>query len=145
MKNKVWKRIVTAGLAATMVFSLTACGGDKVELNDGTFKPMDAGELAFPQAEKVTLTGLINYPANTTEPKDRTIFKRLEEQTNVHIEWNAITNSEWGDKIQTLMTDVNSLPDFIFTAGFGEADLLSSARAAPSSPWRSTLTTICRT
>ena len=29
-----------------------------------------------------------------------------------------------GDKIQTLMTDVNSLPDFIFTAGFGEADLL---------------------
>ena len=47
MKNKVWKRIVTAGLAATMVFSLTACGGDKVELNDGTFKPMDAGELAF--------------------------------------------------------------------------------------------------
>ncbi len=124
MKNKVWKRIITAGLAATMVFSLTACGGDKVELNDGTFKPMDASELAFPQAEKVTLTGLINYPANTTEPKDRTIFKRLEEQTNVHIEWNAITNSEWGDKIQTLMTDVNSLPDFIFTAGFGEADLL---------------------
>ena len=124
MKNKVWKRIVTAGLAATMVFSLTACGGAKVELNDGTFKPMDASELAFPQAEKVTLTGLINYPANTTEPKDRTIFKRLEEQTNVHIEWNAITNSEWGDKIQTLMTDVNSLPDFIFTAGFGEADLL---------------------
>ena len=72
MKNKVWKRIVTAGLAATMVFSLTACGGAKVELNDGTFKPMDASELAFPQAEKVTLTGLINYPANTTEPKDRT-------------------------------------------------------------------------
>ncbi len=124
MKNKVWKRIITAVLAATMVFSLTACGGDKVTLNDGTFKPMDASELTFPQAQKVTLTGLINYPANTTEPKDRTIFQRLEEQTNVHIEWNAITNSEWGDKIQTLMTDVSSLPDFIFTAGFGEADLL---------------------
>ncbi len=124
MKSKLWKRLITAALAAGMIFSLTACGGKKVELNDGTFKAVDASELTFPQAEKVTLTGLINYPANTTEPKDRTIFQRLEEQTNVHIEWNAITNSEWGDKIQTLMTDVNSLPDFIFTAGFGEADLL---------------------
>ena len=124
MKSKLWKRLITAALATGMMFSLTACGGKKVELNDGTFKAVDASELTFPQAEKVTLTGLINYPANTTEPKDRTIFQRLEEQTNVHIEWNAITNSEWGDKIQTLMTDVNSLPDFIFTAGFGEADLL---------------------
>lgn len=124
MKSKLWKRLITAALATGMIFSLTACGGKKVELNDGTFKAVDASELTFPQAEKVTLTGLINYPANTTEPKDRTIFQRLEEQTNVHIEWNAITNSEWGDKIQTLMTDVNSLPDFIFTAGFGEADLL---------------------
>lgn len=125
MKSKLWKRIIAAVLTATMLFSLTACGGgQKAELNDGTFKEVDASTLTFPQAEKVTLTGLINYPANTTEPKDRTIFKRLEEQTNVHIEWNAITNSEWGDKIQTLMTDVNSLPDFIFTAGFGEADLL---------------------
>lgn len=124
MKSKLWKRIIAATLTATMLFSLTACGGSKAELNDGTFKEVDPSTLTFPQAEKVTLTGLINYPANTTEPKDRTIFQRLEEQTNVHVEWNAITNSEWGDKIQTLMTDVGSLPDFIFTAGFGEADLL---------------------
>lgn len=124
MTNKVWKRIITAGLAATMAFSLTACGGSKVELNDGTFKPMEAEQLTFPQTEQITLKGLISYPANTTEPKDRTIFQRLEEQTNVHIEWNAIPNNEWGEKIQTIMADVNSLPDFIFTAGFGEADLL---------------------
>lgn len=125
MRSKLWKRLISAALAATMVFSLTACGGNsKTELNDGTFKEVDVSTLTFPQAETVTLTGLINYPANTMEPQERTIFQRLEEQTNVHIVWNAITNSEWGDKIQTLMTDVNSLPDFIFTAGFGEADLL---------------------
>ena len=124
MKNKVWKRVITAGLAAAMAFSLTACGGSKVELNDGTFKPMEADQLTFPQAEKITLKGLISYPANTKEPQERTIFQRLEEQTNVHIEWNAIPGNEWGEKIQTIMADVNSLPDFIFTAGFGEADLL---------------------
>ena len=124
MKNKAMKHLITAALAVATAFSLTACGGQKVELNDGTFKPMEASELAFPQAEQVTLTGLINYPANTTEPKDRTIFKRLEEQTNVHIEWNAIPNNQWGEKIQTIMADATALPDFIFTAGFGEADLL---------------------
>jgi len=128
MKIKLCKRIVTAALAACMAFSLAACGGEKVELNDGTFRPMEESELQFPQAEKVTLTGLINYPANTeSDPNKRTIFKRLEEQTNVHIEWNAIPGNQWGEKIQTIMADPNSLTDFIFTAGFGDNDLLRFA------------------
>ncbi len=54
MKSKLWKRLITAALATGMIFSLTACGGKKVELNDGTFKAVDASELTFPQAEKVT-------------------------------------------------------------------------------------------
>ncbi len=128
MKIKLCKRIVTAALAVVMTFSLAACGNEKVELNDGTFRPMEESELQFPQAEKVTLTGLINYPANTeSDPNKRTIFKRLEEQTNVHIEWNAIPGNQWGEKIQTIMADPNSLTDFIFTAGFGDNDLLRFA------------------
>lgn len=128
MKNRLRNRLTAAALAAGMVFSLTACGGSDVELNDGTFKPMEESQLQFPQAEKVSLTGLINYPANTeANPNNRTIFKRLEEQTNVHIEWNAIPGNQWGDKIQTIMADPNSLTDFIFTAGFGDSDLLRFA------------------
>lgn len=128
MKNRLVKRIVTAALAASMVFSLAACGSSKVELNDGTFKPMDEAELQFPQAQTTTLTGLINYPSNTEpDPNNRTIFKRLEEKTNVHIEWNAIPSDQWGEKIQTIMADPNSLADFIFTAGFGDNDLLKFA------------------
>lgn len=128
MKSKLVKSIITAALTISMVFSLTACGGSSVELNDGSFKPMDAAQLQFPQAETVTLTGLINYPANTeSNPNNRTIFKRLEEQTNVHIEWNAIPSNQWGEKIQTIMADPASLSDFIFTAGFGDNDLLRFA------------------
>ncbi len=129
MKKNYWKRIIAAGLAAGMLISLTACGKKNVELNDGTFKPMEASELSFPQADGTTLTGMISYPANTEpDPNNRTIFKRLEEETNVHIEWNAIPGNQWGEKIQTIMADPNSLTDFIFTAGFGENDLLRFAQ-----------------
>ncbi len=127
MKSKLVKRMAAAALTAGMAFAMAGCGSD-VELNDGTFKPMDASELQFPQPDGTTLTGLINYPANTeSNPNNRTIFKRLEEQTNLHIEWNAIPNNQWGEKVQTIMADPGSLTDFIFTAGFGENDLLRFA------------------
>lgn len=127
MKSKLVKRMAAAALTAGMAFAVAGCGSD-VELNDGTFKPMDASELQFPQPDGTTLTGLINYPANTeSNPNNRTIFKRLEEQTNLHIEWNAIPNNQWGEKVQTIMADPGSLTDFIFTAGFGENDLLRFA------------------
>ena len=54
----------------------------------------------FPLAETATLTGMISYPpATESEPNNRTIFKRLEEETNVHIDWTAIQSDQWGDKI----------------------------------------------
>lgn len=129
MKNKVFKRIMALALAATMVFSLGACGKKQtVELNDGTFKEVALEELQFPLAEKTTLTGMISYPANTeSNPNNRTIFKRLQEQTNVEIKWTAIQGDQWGDKISLAMANVETLTDFIFTAGFGDSDLLKYA------------------
>ncbi len=79
----------------------------------------------FPVADTVTLTGMISYPDSTeSDPNNRTIFKRLEEKSNVHIEWTAIPNSQWGEKIQTQMSNPKTMTDFIFTAGFGDSDLL---------------------
>lgn len=129
MKNKLVKRVITAALAAGMVFSLTACGGGSdVELNTGELQEVDASELEFPLAEKATLTGMISYPANTeSNPNNRTIFKRLQEETNVEIEWTAIQGDQWGDKITLAMANLDTLTDFIFTAGFGDNDLLRYA------------------
>ncbi len=123
--NTTMKRILTLVLALCCVLSLVACGnGDKVELIT-EFQDVDPATLQFPQAETVTLKGMISYPANTeSEPNNRTIFKRLEEQTNVHIEWNAISSDQWNDKITLAMANVASLPDFIFTAGFSDSNLL---------------------
>lgn len=123
MRYRKVKRIMAAALAGCMVLSMAGCG--KVKINDGTFRPVDEATLQFPQKETVTLTGLISYPPSTeSEPNNRTIFKRLEEQTNVHIDWTAIPNDQWADKISLNMSDPNKLTDFVFTAGFSDSNLL---------------------
>lgn len=99
MKTKNIKRIMSFSLAACMVLSLAGCGGksEKKELNKGEFQEVDTAELAFPLKEKATLTGMTSFPANTeSNPNNRTIFKRLQEKTNVEIEWTAIQADQWG-------------------------------------------------
>ncbi len=130
MRKRIYGNIVAATLAAALAFSFTACGGSgsKVELNDGTLQEVDLEELKFPLAEKKTLTGMISYPANTeSDPNKRTIFKRLQEETNVEIDWTAIQQDQWGDKITLAMANLDTLSDFIFTANFSDNDLLRYA------------------
>lgn len=109
--HRYGKRIAAA-LIVCMVVSLAGCGG-KRKINDGTFRPVDEATLQFPLKEKATLTGMISYPPSTeSEPNNRTIFKRLQEQTNVEIEWMAIQSDQWPDKISLNMSDPNKLTDF---------------------------------
>ncbi|MBR1742904.1 MAG: extracellular solute-binding protein [Lachnospiraceae bacterium] len=126
--KKSMKRVLATVLAAGVALSCAGCGKSKVTLNDGTLQKVDQSELTFPLKEKKTLTGMISYPANTeSDPNKRTIFKRLQEKTNVEIKWTAIQSDQWGDKISLAMANVDTLPDFIFTAGFGDSDLLKYA------------------
>jgi putative aldouronate transport system substrate-binding protein len=118
------RRIAAAALVVCMAVSLAGCGG-KRKINDGTFRPVDEETLQFPLKEKATLTGMISYPPSTeSEPNNRTIFKRLQEQTNVEIDWTAIQSDQWPDKISLNMSDPNKLTDFIFSAGFSDSNLL---------------------
>lgn len=128
MKKLKVKQLIALSLAAVMTFSMAACGKGNAKLNNGEFQEVDLSELEFPLKEEATLTGLISYPANTeSDPNKRTIFKRLEEQTNVHIDWTAIQADQWSDKISLSMADPNKLTDFVFTAGFSDSDLLKYA------------------
>ena len=130
MKNKLTKRVMFFALAASMLVSLASCGENKSDniLNTGEIQEVDVADLQFPLAEKATLTGMTQYPANTeSDPNNRTIFKRLQEKTNVEIEWKAIQGDQWGEKITLAMADINTLTDFIFSAGFSDNDLLRYA------------------
>ena len=129
--NRIKKGAVYA-LALTMSASILAgCGGKGGASGAGASAGLevDPATLAFPLAETATISGLTNFPAGSeSEPNNRTIFKRLEEKTNVHVEWKAIQSDQWGDKIQLEMSNIKTLPEFIFNAGFGDTDLLKYAK-----------------
>lgn len=121
------KRVVAAALAVTMASTMFAGCGSKGN-NASNADKVDMENLTFPLAETVTITGTTSYPVGTEEdPNKRTIFKRLEEETNVHVDWTAISSDQWGDKISLNMANANTLTDFVFTAGFGDNDLIRYA------------------
>ncbi len=125
-----FKRAMALVLALVMTMALFAgCGKSGEQLSGGEMVEVDAASLQFPLAETAELNGLTNFPVGTeSEPNNRTIFQRLEEQTNVHINWRTIQADQWGEKIALEMANVKTLPDFIFNAGFGDADLLKYAK-----------------
>ncbi len=129
MKKEYIKRGAAWILAAGIVLPLTACGRSVASLNTGEeMQVVDPATLKFPLAEKKTLTGMISYPPSTeSNPNNRTIFKRLQEATNVEIDWMAIQSDQWGDKIALNMANPNLLTDFVFSADFSDNDLLRYA------------------
>ncbi len=129
MKKRLIKRILEILAAGSLALSLCSCGRTAATLNTGEeMQVVDPATLQFPLAEKKTLTGMISFPANTeSDPNKRTIFKRLQEATNVEIDWTAIQSDQWGDKITLNMSNPNLLTDFVFSAGFNDSDLLRYA------------------
>lgn len=127
MKANTVKRFMAILLSAGMVASVSAPAFAEELLPDADGS-MVAGEYEFPLKETVTLTGITTFPAGTeSEPNNRTIFRRLEDKTNVHIDWTAIQQDQWGDKMALIFANYKDLPDFIFSAGLADTDLLKYA------------------
>ena len=130
--KKTRKFLTTLLLCILTMCMLAGCGskgGEGGGAAESQGLDVDPASLAFPLAETATIAGLTNYPANTeSEPNNRTIFKRLEEKTNVHVNWTAISGDVWGDKIGLQMSNLKTLPEFVFSAGFNDTDLLKYAK-----------------
>ena len=125
MKLHNVKRFMALLLSAGMLVSMNAAAAEMLPDADGN---MTAGEYTFPLEETAELTAITTFPASTeSEPNNRTIFKRLEEKTNVHINWTPIQADQWGEKMALIFANYKSLPDFIFQAGLGDTDLLKYA------------------
>ena len=128
------RRGMALALALMLLAALAGCGGGSggggSSAGGGTAAlGTDPEALKLPLAETATLHGLTNFPAGSeSEPNNRTIFKRLEEATNVHVEWRTIQMDQWGDKISLEMANAKTLPEFVFNAQFSDTDLLKYAR-----------------
>ena len=128
MSTNMNRRSFLSLSAAAAATTLAACGGGSGAAGGEVDLSVDPESLAFPLAETAELSGLTSFPVGTeSEPNNRTIFKRLEKATNVHINWKSIQSDQWGDKISLEMSNANTLPDFIFSASFGDTDLLKYA------------------
>ena len=131
MKNR---RILALVLAAAMSVTLLAgCGGGSSSSGGGAAaapaETVDAESLTFPLAEKAEISGLTRYAAGTeADPNNRTIYKRLEEKTNVHVNWKSIQGDQWGDKIALEMSNIKTPPEFISPAGLSDTDILKYAK-----------------
>ncbi|MBR1829144.1 MAG: extracellular solute-binding protein, partial [Atopobiaceae bacterium] len=130
MNSNMNRRSFLALSTAASASMLAACGGGSGSAGGGEVDTsVDPADLTLPLAETATITGLTNYPVGSEpEPNNRTIFKRLEEETNVHVDWKTIQSDQWGDKISLEMSNINTLPDMVFNAGFGDTELLKYAK-----------------
>ncbi len=117
-----------AVLVSTMLFStlvLAACGKNKEE--DAKSSPdYELTDVSLPLDEKVTLKMISQSAALApNDPNDKLVFQRLEEDTNVHIDWTNY-NADFAEK-RNLDIASGDLPDAIFNAGASDYDLLSWA------------------
>ena len=126
--NRKIKRLTGLGLAMIFAFSAAGCGGrgaQVAEIDPDT--PIE--EVAFPLAETKELSFITSAPATTTQdPNEKLIFQRLEEQTNVHIDWTCFVEDQFADKKNLALAQFGNLPDGLFTAGMSNYDLLRYAK-----------------
>ena len=121
------KKLICAALACALVLSLTACGNGPVAQADPN-PDTPLSEVTFPLKETKELSFITNAPARTQQdPNQRIIFQRLEEQTNVHIEWTCFVSDQFADKKNLALAQFGALPDGLFVAGMGDYDLLRYA------------------
>ena len=91
-KNKI-KRILSIVMLTVVTTSLSACGSKKEE------NVTVHSDVSFPLEETATLTMLTSAPAVSEQnPNNRLIFKRLQEKTNVEVDWTCYPDDQYGDK-----------------------------------------------
>lgn len=114
MRNrKLWKSVISCGLAAAMLVSLTACGkggGNNVE--PGTVNE-DTSQTDF------SIMGGISALSSGYESNE--VLNQLQEDTGISIDWNCLSDS-LGEQVNVRIAG-GDLPDAFMGVGFSNYDL----------------------
>ncbi|KTD84656.1 ABC transporter substrate-binding protein [Paenibacillus etheri] len=117
-KSRVSTKVASASVLASFMF-LTACGSGGG--GSAASKEQDA-------SGKVTLSFITqSSPLAPADPNEKLINKRLEEKTNVHINWKNFTKDVFVEK-RNLAVASGDLPDAIFNADYSDYELLKLAK-----------------
>lgn len=124
MKKRKVNALLAIVLSLTMMVGVAGCGKKQqleAEIDPGT----PVSEVQFPLKETAELSFITNAPATSTQdPNERVIFQRMEEQTNVHIDWTCFVSDQFSDKKNLALAQFGNLPDGLFNAGMSDYDLL---------------------
>lgn len=117
------KKTVSLAVCTTLGISmaLTGCGSsDQSEQAASSAPSAEAPTAAKPLTLKV-----VSPKAPLAPPYgEMEIFKRLEKETNVHIEWTNIPDTEYNEKKNLLLAS-SDLPDAFYGAGFTDYELIT--------------------
>ena len=112
--------MLALGLTFSIIIGMAGCGKEE---------QMKVSEVQFPLKEKAELSFITSAPATSTQnPNERIIFKRLEKETNVHIDWTCFVADQFSDKKNLALAQFGNLPDGLFNAGMSDYDLLRYAK-----------------
>jgi putative aldouronate transport system substrate-binding protein len=137
MKKK-FQKLVAIVAAATIVTSLTACGNKnsatdneaKLGATQGTTQEVtqavqESKGIDFPLAESATLSILTSAEATSTQnPDEKVIYQRIQEETNVDVDWTCYVKDQFIDKRNLVLVKGDGMPDIILNADMGTLDIL---------------------
>lgn len=123
------KRLIALVLATGLVvISLTGCSSSKGGKSVGLGSPAyELESVEFPLKEELTLNIMTqSSPLAPQDPNEKLIYKRLQEETNLKINWTNYTWDAFAEK-RNLDIAAGDIPDAILNAGMGDYDLLKYA------------------
>ncbi|KHL97024.1 hypothetical protein QW71_03680 [Paenibacillus sp. IHB B 3415] len=87
-------------------------------------KTDDNASIQFPLKEKTTLKVVARRaPLAPSDYNEMTMAKKLEEVSNVHIDWNTIVETDYNEK-KNLLIASGDLPEMFFGASFTDTELM---------------------
>lgn len=123
------KNLCKAIVLMTAAMMLSACGKSGSTAPGQNAVSGDNAEITFPLEETAELSFITSAETGTTqEPNSRIIFQRLEEETNVHINWTCFVSDQFADKKNIALANAKNLPDGLFSADMSDYDLLRYAK-----------------
>lgn len=127
MRKKNFGKVIVIITAVAMM--LSACGKTESSVAGQNTSSGEKVELSFPLEKTAELSFITSAETGTTqEPNERIIFKRLEEETNVHINWTCFVSDQFADKKNLALANAKNLPDGLFSADMSDYDLLRYAK-----------------
>ncbi|WP_413466013.1 ABC transporter substrate-binding protein [Metabacillus litoralis] len=125
MERKNKKKLVMAlafGLSTSL--ALTGCTSSEAGKESENAEVISFNETGLPIVEKeVTLNFVSPKQPLAPDYSEMVIFDRLQEATNVSIEWNNIPSEGYQEKKNLLLAS-GDLPDAFYASGFTDVDLV---------------------